>query len=359
MKKVLIAAGGTGGHIFPALTVANQLKQAGVDIHWIGANGALEQRLIAENFPLTCLKMKGLRGKGLFSKLKMPFVLLRALWTTLSALLRFRPQVALLMGGYVCGPVGVMCRTLRIPFVIHEQNSAAGLTNRILAKYAAGVLCAFPHAFPPQVKHIVVGNPLRQSIIANREAVRQPSNLQGRLRILVLGGSQGAHFINAEVQRLLQSGVLDEQVEVWHQCGQSDYEQLHAAYQTLTNKPRLQAFIDDMPGAYLWADLVIARSGALTVSEIAASARASILIPYPNSVDNHQYRNAYYLSELDACLIMEQANFDRQQFADAIVSFINDRERLHAMGKSAQQGASYQATQQVISELERVYEYSK
>ena len=276
-----------GGHIFPALAVAKKLTQAGVAVHWIGANGSLEQRIVAGDFPLTKLKMKGLRGKGLFSQLKMPFFLLRALWGTLSTLLRFRPQVALLMGGYVCGPVGVMCRTLRIPFVIHEQNSVAGLTNRMLARHASRVLCAFPHTFSPQIKHRVLGNPLRQRIVSQRDQVKKRQNPKEPLRILVLGGSQGAHFINEQMLHLLKSNVLGKRVEVWHQCGQLDYEKLHAAYQTLANKPRLQSFIDDMPGAYLWADLVIARSGALTVSEVAASARASILIPYPHSVDNH------------------------------------------------------------------------
>lgn len=343
--KVMIMAGGTGGHVFPALAVADHLREDGVSVVWMGTRAGIEARLVpAAGYPVEWISVAGLRRKGWLSWLKAPLALGRALVEALAALRRQHPSVVLGMGGFAAGPGGLAAWLLRRPLVIHEQNAAAGLTNRVLARLAQRVLEAFPGTFPASRSPSVVGNPVRAEIF---ESAKAPRGMRtGRLHLLVLGGSQGALALNTMVPQALAKMAPEARPEIWHQAGRT-LKQAREAYGDEAGNVRIEAFIDDMATAYGWADLVICRSGALTVAELAAAGLPAILVPYPSSVDDHQTRNGRYLEQAGAALIIQQSELTPDRLREVLRELCNDRGRLTAMGQAAQQCAWPRATAQI------------
>ena len=347
--RVMIMAGGTGGHVFPALAVARALRERGCEVSWLGSPDSFESRLVPQHdFPLDTIAVHRLRGQGLGGLLSAPFRLLRAMRQAAGVLRQRRPQVVLGMGGFVAGPGGLVSRLLRIPLVIHEQNTLPGLTNRWLARIATRVLQAFPGAFPESDRVRTCGNPVRPEIAAlPPPEARMATAGEGPLRLLVMGGSLGAQALNETVPRALAR--LDEarRPQVCHQAGRGKLEATQAAYREASVEARVVEFIADMPRALAEADLVICRAGALTVSELAAAGLASVLVPYPHAVDDHQTRNARYLSEAGAAVLLPQAELKPERLA-ALLGELDDRERLLAMAQRARERAMPQAVGCVV-----------
>lgn len=303
-KTLLVMAGGTGGHVFPGLAVADLLKSRGWNIVWMGNPDSMEARLVpTRGYEMAWVRFGALRGKGLLRKLLLPVALLSGFWQALREIRRIRPDVVLGMGGYVSFPGGMMAVLMGCPLVVHEQNSIAGLANRMLSMVATKVACGFPEALR---KSEWVGNPVRPEIAqmpppAERLAGRQPP-----LRLLVLGGSLGAAAINEMVPRGLALIPADERPQVVHQAGERHLAKLQENYAAAGVQANCVAFIEDMAGAYEWADLVLCRSGALTVAELAAAGVASILVPFPHAVDDHQTGNARFLSSAGGAILLPQ-----------------------------------------------------
>ncbi len=293
MTTVLVLAGGTGGHIYPALAVAQELRARGHHVVWLGAAQGMEARIVpAAGFPLEQIQVRGLRGKGWRQRLAAPLQLLRALWQSWRVLRKHRPGVVLGMGGFVAGPAGLLSSLLRVPLVIHEQNAIPGLTNRLLATWARRVAVAFPNRLR-RGQH--VGNPVRPEITAVPPPEQRFATRTGPLRLLVLGGSLGAQRLNQVVPAALALLAPEQRPEVWHQTGQKLHASTldHYARQQVT--ARIVPYIEEMAAALAWADVALCRAGAMTVSELAAVGLGAILVPYPHAVDDHQTANAEYL----------------------------------------------------------------
>jgi UDP-N-acetylglucosamine--N-acetylmuramyl-(pentapeptide) pyrophosphoryl-undecaprenol N-acetylglucosamine transferase len=344
--RVMIMAGGTGGHVFPALAVAAELRERGAEVFWLGTRQGLEARLVpAAGISMEWVSVSGLRGKGVAAWLLAPWRLLWAALQVLAVMLRQRPVVVLGMGGFVTGPGGVVTWLLRKPLVIHEQNAIAGLTNRLLAPLAQRVLEAFPGTF--HGKHVThTGNPVRRAIAALPAPEDRFAGRSGALRLLVLGGSLGARALNEVVPAAIAQ--LSSRPEIWHQAGSRNLEETLAHYRSAAVTARVEPFIDDMAAAYGWADLVVCRAGALTVAELAAAGVGAILVPYPHAVDDHQTRNAAYLADADAALVIQQPEFTRDKVCELLTSFM-DRPRLLAMAQAARRLARPQAAATVAA----------
>ncbi|MFO7604085.1 MAG: undecaprenyldiphospho-muramoylpentapeptide beta-N-acetylglucosaminyltransferase, partial [Gammaproteobacteria bacterium] len=285
-RHIMIMAGGTGGHIFPALAVAHELRQQGHRVTWLGTPHGMEARLVPQaGYAMEYISIQGLRGHGVARWLLAPFKLLGAILQALRILSRQRPHVVLGMGGFVAGPGGVASWLWRCPLVIHEQNAAPGLTNRLLARLATTVLQAFPNSLP---KARLTGNPVRDSISRLAPPEQRYAQRQDALRILILGGSQGALILNQIVPAALARVGAQPPLQIWHQCGERHLQATLETYADAGVHARVAAFIDDMAEAYAWADLVICRAGALTIAELAAAGVAAVLIPFPHAVDDHQ-----------------------------------------------------------------------
>lgn len=306
-KTLLVMAGGTGGHIFPGLAVADLLRIRGWHVVWMGNPDGMEAKLVPERgYEMAWVRFAALRGKGLVRKLMLPFNLLSGFWQALKEIHRVQPDVVLGMGGYVTFPGGMMAVLLRRPLVIHEQNSIAGLANRVLSKIASKVVCGFPNALP---KSTWIGNPVRPEIAqmpAPAERFADRTNKNEPLRLLIIGGSLGAASLNEVVPLGLALLPLEERPAVVHQAGERHIDQLRKNYRSVGVEAHCVAFIDDMAGAYDWADLVICRAGALTVAELAAIGVASILVPFPSAVDDHQTSNAHFLADVGGAIILPQ-----------------------------------------------------
>ena len=346
MSTLMVMAGGTGGHVYPAMAVADQLKSEGWNIVWLATEGGMENRLIAgKGYGIEVIRMRGVRGKGLLRKLLAPVQVFTACLQSLKALRAHRPNVVLGMGGFAAFPGGVMAWLLRRPLVIHEQNSIAGLTNRALSHFARKVLAAFPSAFGDKAE--LVGNPVRAEISAVPAPEQRLAGRIGPLRLLVVGGSLGAQALNEMVPQALAMVPQDARPEVIHQAGERHIEALETNYRNAGVTAETRAFIDDMAATYAWADLVICRSGALTIAELSAVGVASVLVPFPHAVDDHQTHNARYLSDNGAALLMPQAEMTPEKLAEAIRGF--DRETLFAMAQRARALGKPQATATVAS----------
>lgn len=326
-----IMAGGTGGHVFPGLAVAAALGRRGAEVRWLGGARGLEGRLVpAAGIPLRRLPVEGLRGRGPAGWLAAPWRVGRALAAALAALRRDRPAVVLGMGGYAAGPGGVAAWLLGIPLVIHEQNAVAGLTNRLLARLARRRLEAFPGTLPGG-EH--VGNPVREAIAALPPPRARLAGRGGPLRVLVLGGSQGAAALNRVVpEAAAQAGVA---LAIRHQAGAGKEAAARAAYAAAGVEAEVVPFLDDMAAAYGWADLVVARAGALTVAELAAAGVPSILVPYPHAVDDHQAANAAWLAAAGAAWVVREAELDAPRLAGLLAQAAGDREGLVRMAEAA------------------------
>ncbi|BCX80718.1 UDP-N-acetylglucosamine--N-acetylmuramyl-(pentapeptide) pyrophosphoryl-undecaprenol N-acetylglucosamine transferase [Methylomarinovum caldicuralii] len=342
MARVMILAGGTGGHVFPALAVAEWLRGHGHEVVWMGGARGLEQQVVhAAGFPLDAITVGGLRGKGVGRLVTAPAMLLRALWQAGRVLRRRRPQVVLGMGGYAAGPGGVMARLQGIPLVIHEQNRVPGTTNRWLAPWAKRVLEGFPGTFADSLKPCWTGNPLRCEIAA----LGPKPDHDGPPRLLVVGGSLGAQILNEVVpQALAQMG---SPLQVWHQCGRGNAAAVEAAYRRAGVAARVSEFIDNMAAAWRWADLAVCRAGAMTVSELAAAGVAGVLVPYPHAIDDHQARNAEYLVQRGAARLLPQDRLTPARLAQTLAELAAAPQRLREMGAAARRAARLDATETV------------
>jgi UDP-N-acetylglucosamine--N-acetylmuramyl-(pentapeptide) pyrophosphoryl-undecaprenol N-acetylglucosamine transferase len=328
-RPILIMAGGTGGHVYPALAVARALQAASRDVVWLGTHRGLESRVIpAAGIDIEWISVKGLRRKGALAMFVAPFQLAWALLQSLAIIIRRRPAAVLGMGGFVSGPGGVAAWMTRRPLVIHEQNAAAGMTNRLLARLARVVLQAFPGSFIPGVNAETVGNPVREDIAAVPPPHERYAARQGALRVLVLGGSQGALALNRSVPAAL--ALLDKDVRpvVRHQCGERTLDVARQAYDEHDVDVELTPFIEDMAAAYAWADLVICRAGALTIAELCAVGVPALFVPYPAAVDDHQTANARPMADAGAARIIPEAGLTPQVLADLLREWLQSRAAL-------------------------------
>jgi UDP-N-acetylglucosamine--N-acetylmuramyl-(pentapeptide) pyrophosphoryl-undecaprenol N-acetylglucosamine transferase len=347
---ILIMAGGTGGHVFPALAVARALRERNEEVVWLGTELGIESRLVpAEGIELERVRVKGLRRRGLGAWLMAPLQILLAVIESRRILRRRRPKLVLGMGGYTAGPGGLASWLLRIPLVIHEQNAVAGLTNRLLANFAREVLEAFPGSFSPRVKTRLTGNPVRHDIAALPAPDVRLRGRPGPLRLLVLGGSQGAKALNAVVGPAVALLPEAARPEIRHQTGENTYGVAEVAYRRAGVEARLQTFITDMAEAYGWADVVIARSGALTVAELAAAGVGAILVPYPAAVDDHQTRNAVYLVEAGAATLIPEAELDAQHLAAELQRRLSDRALVLQQAQLARAQSKPEATADIVA----------
>lgn len=330
-RSIVVMAGGTGGHIFPALAVADVLREQGWQVIWLGAPNSMESELAPKHgYEMVQVRFSGLRGKGLLRKLSLPLNLMIALAQSAAAIIRCRPDVVLGMGGYITFPGGLMAAILQRPLVIHEQNSIAGMSNRVLARMAARVLTGFPDVLP---KARWCGNPVRESINALAAPQQRYATRTGRLNVMVVGGSLGAQALNEAVPGALAKLPEENRPNVLHQTGKNHHAAVEAMYSEAGVVADIRPFIDDMAAAYANADLVICRSGALTIAELAAAGVASLLIPYPHAVDDHQTGNAQFLSEKGAAMLLPQDQLNADSLA-AQLSGMN-REKLMEMATLA------------------------
>lgn len=358
---LLVMAGGTGGHVFPGLAVADLLRERGWNVVWMGNPDGMEAKLVPmRGYEMAAVRFTALRGKGLLRKFMLPYALLSGFLQARREIRRVKPDVVLGMGGYVTFPGGMMSALLGIPLVIHEQNSIAGLANRVLSRIANRVLCGFPDALP---KSRWVGNPVRAEITAvpppaERFAERQASDSTPRapLRLLVLGGSLGASALNEIVPQGLALLPLDERPQVRHQAGEKHLAQLQENYAAAGVQADCLAFIDDVAAAYAWADLVICRAGALTIAELAAVGVASILVPYPHAVDDHQTGNARFLADAGGAILLAQDKMTPES-----ISLLRNygRGQLQQMAERAREMARPDATAAVASVCEELCKVRK
>jgi UDP-N-acetylglucosamine--N-acetylmuramyl-(pentapeptide) pyrophosphoryl-undecaprenol N-acetylglucosamine transferase len=344
---VMILAGGTGGHIFPGLAVAKALHARGAAVCWLGADGAMETRLVPQHdIMLDTIAVRGLRGKGVATLLGAPLRVLSAVRAALRVLRERRPDAVISFGGYAAGPGGLAARLRGTPLVVHEQNRAPGMTNRVLARLARAVLTGFPQSFPGVVEQWV-GNPVREDIAQLPPPAQRFARRAGAMHLLVLGGSQGARALNEAVPRAL--ATLKGNVEVRHQCGEKLREGAELAYAQAGVVASVEPFIADMAQAYAWADVVICRAGALTLAEICAAGVGSVLVPFPQAVDDHQTRNAEYLVEHGAALLLPQGDALADELRLAIAMLANDPARRLQMAEAARTLAKPDAAERVAA----------
>ncbi|MFZ2314635.1 MAG: undecaprenyldiphospho-muramoylpentapeptide beta-N-acetylglucosaminyltransferase [Gammaproteobacteria bacterium] len=322
LNKVLIMAGGTGGHIFPGLAVAKQLLESGVEVHWLGTEHGMEARLIPnENIPIHFISIAGLRGKGIKPLLLAPFKITNAIWQAVSVLRTVEPDVVLGFGGFASGPGGIASKLLGCPLVIHEQNAKAGLTNKLLANLAKKVLLGFPGAFPLSSKVEIVGNPVRSEIVQMAPPAARKIGERSPRRWLVLGGSLGAQALNDRVPKALATFAANDRPEVWHQTGDKHFETAKLAYKASGVEANVVPFISNMAEAYAWADVVLCRAGALTVAELCAAGLGAVFVPYPHAVDDHQTANATFMVNHQAARCIQQSALTEDCLADIVREF--------------------------------------
>lgn len=322
IKTALIMAGGTGGHVFPGLAVANYFRSKGVDVHWLGTSRGLEAKVIPEaSIPLHYVNIGGVRGKGIKTKLLAPLRIFNAIYQSWKIIRQVKPDVVIGMGGFVSGPGGVAAWLTRTPLVIHEQNAKAGLTNKLLSLFARRVLQGFPGAFQDKQKVMTIGNPVRDDIEGLPEPKeRMPSERQP-LRLLVLGGSLGAKALNEMVPKCLAKMDASIRPEVFHQTGERHFEDTRNIYNSMGLHVNLVPFVKDMAQVYSWADMVICRAGALTVAELCAAGLGAIFVPFPFAVDDHQTANARFMVDHNAALCVQQKDLTQERLVDIVEQF--------------------------------------
>lgn len=340
--KVLVMAGGTGGHVFPALAVARELLRRNCEVEWLGTSSGIEARLVpAAHIPLHFLDIRGLRGKGWRNLVMAPWQILSAVSAAMRLLKKLRPQMVLGMGGYASGPGGIAARILGIPLVVHEQNARVGTTNKWLAKIATRVLTAFPQVLP---RSEWVGNPVRDEIAALPEPQERMRGRTGPMRILVLGGSLGARALN-EIMPVASAQLPKNAAQIRHQTGENHLVATQTLYQNHGVMAEVTAFIQDMAEALAWADLVVCRAGALTVAELSAAGVAAILIPFPHAIDDHQTANGNWLVACGGAELRQQRDLSAEQLHDLLMTFIQQPERRLRMAQAARSVAKPEATQ--------------
>lgn len=340
-RKFVVMAGGTGGHVFPALAVAHELRRRGHEVVWMGAPDSFEARTVpAQGYPIEFIQVTGLRGKGVMTLLGAPLRLVRAVMQAWKILKRQQPHAVLGMGGFASGPGGLAAWLRRIPLVIHEQNAAPGLTNRLLARVARTVLEAFPKTF---VGAETVGNPVRPGFYELDMPAQRIGDRDGPGRVLVLGGSQGARALNERMAQALALIAPEHRPVVRHQAGRT-LEVAQQAYAAAGVEARVEAFITDMPSAYADADLVVCRAGASTVAELSAAGCAALLVPFPFAVDDHQTRNGEHLVQVGAARLIQERELTRERLATELQDLLSDRGRLISMAQAARAASWTHAT---------------
>ncbi|RTZ16033.1 undecaprenyldiphospho-muramoylpentapeptide beta-N-acetylglucosaminyltransferase [Vibrio aquaticus] len=344
-KRLMVMAGGTGGHVFPGLAVAKKLQEQGWEIRWLGTADRMEADLVPKHgIEIDFIKVKGLRGQGVARLIKAPFQIINAIMQAKAHMKRWKPDAVLGMGGYVSGPGGIAAWLLGIPVVLHEQNAVAGLTNQWLSKVAKKVFQAFPGAFPTAP---VVGNPVREDVVALADPAERMAEREGNIRILVMGGSQGARILNQTLPETMAN--LGEGYEIRHQAGKNSQQEVEAAYQAQNVKSaEVTEFIDDVADAYAWADILVCRSGALTVSEVSAAGVGAIFIPFMHK-DRQQALNADHLVECGAAKMIEQPDLTVDKLVSEIQSL--DRETLLSMAVKAKAAAKLDADKVVADAI--------
>ncbi|RTZ66962.1 MAG: undecaprenyldiphospho-muramoylpentapeptide beta-N-acetylglucosaminyltransferase [Aquificaceae bacterium] len=361
-RPILVTAGGTGGHVYPGLAVARALIEQDIPVVWMGTHKGIEARVIpAAGIEMAWLDVTGLRGKGLIATMLAPFKLVKALFQSVKIMRQHRPVAVLGMGGFVAGPGGLVASLMGVPVVIHEQNAVAGLTNKLLSKVSTKILEGFPNTFSKQAKVVAVGNPVRKEISEIAPPAERLAGRNGVARLLIIGGSLGAQALNEVVPQALAELNQESQPEVRHQAGSGKDEATKKAYQEAGVDAEVTPFIEDMAAAYEWADLVICRSGALTIAEIAAAGVASLLVPYPYAVDDHQTANGNYLAENNAAIMMQQTEFNKQSASEVLQDLFADKDKLLSMSLSARALAKPTATSEVAAICAELagYEFNK
>ena len=345
-RPVMILAGGTGGHIFPGLAVATALRDVGVPVTWLGAEGGMETRLVPQHgIAIDTIAVRGVRGKGALTLLGAPFKVLAAVRAARRVLRLRQPRAVISFGGFAAGPGGLAARLAGVPLVVHEQNRAPGMTNRVLVKFAGRVLTGFPDTFAGGHEE-VVGNPVRAEIAAIAPPELRFVGRDGPLRLLVLGGSQGARALNAAMPKALAAWAGVVACDVRHQCGEKLHSEALASYAAAGVEATVEPFIADMGEAYAWADVVVCRAGALTLAELCAVGVASVLVPFPQAVDDHQTRNARYLVDRGAAYLLPQ-DADLAEHLGATLQVLNHRGDLLRMAQAARALAKPDAAQRV------------
>jgi UDP-N-acetylglucosamine--N-acetylmuramyl-(pentapeptide) pyrophosphoryl-undecaprenol N-acetylglucosamine transferase len=343
--------------VYPALAVARALIAQQVPVVWLGTRQGLEARVVpASGIPIEWLSISGVRHKGLTTLVFAPLRILLACFQAAHVIARIKPRLVLGMGGFVAGPGGFVCKLMHKPLVIHEQNAIAGLTNRLLARFANSVLEAFPATFKPAFNAYHTGNPVREDISAIASPETRMAGRQGRLRVLIIGGSLGARFLNEIMPLAVRSMPVAMWPQIRHQAGRGQEQTVKQAYEAANVDAEVTEFIEDMAGAYNWADLVVARAGAMTVAELAAAGLPSILVPYPNAVDDHQTVNARFLADRGAAVLASQSSLNAEQLGDWLGELTVDRNRLLRMAQQARAFARPEATQLVVKECLAVAE---
>ena len=336
MKTLLMMAGGTGGHIFPALAVAEKLRDAKINVVWLGSRTGLESRIVpAAGFQSDWLDIRGVRNRGWLRLLQLPFVLTRAMWQAHQIIRRRTPMALLGMGGFASGPGGLVAVLTRLPLLIHESNARPGLTNRVLAPLARYVMCGFPNTVGLGKGADWTGNPLRADLLNIPPPSTRYRDREGALRLLVVGGSQGARALNQVVPEAIALLPEDKRPIVIHQSGSAELNAVRTTYHRLGVAAQVTGFIDDMRSAYSVADLVICRAGAMTVSEVCAVGIAALLVPYPHAAGDHQSANAAYLVENDAALAVSQAVLSPLVLSEMFLKFDQNRDQLQVMAARA------------------------
>lgn len=344
VTKILVMAGGTGGHVFPALAVATELSKRGVDINWLGTRRGLESEVVPKaGIDISYINVSGLRGNGILGWVLAPIKLFMALLQSIAVVRKVDPVAVLGMGGFVTGPGALAAWLLRRPLIIHEQNAIAGLTNRLLVPFAAHLLEAFPNTLKTN-KILHTGNPVREYISSDKNEMSST----GKLKLLVVGGSLGAQALNQVVPEALEGMEIDKRPQIWHQAGKQNIDEALKYYNEKKIEGKVEAFIDDMAEAYAWADLVLCRAGALTIAELAMAGVASILVPFPFAVDDHQTFNAQYLSEPGAAILIRQTDLT----PDALRKLLDtlDNEKINQMASIARTLAMPNATSLVADQ---------
>ncbi|WP_310637246.1 undecaprenyldiphospho-muramoylpentapeptide beta-N-acetylglucosaminyltransferase [Delftia acidovorans] len=349
-RTALIMAGGTGGHIFPGLAVAQALRERGWNVRWLGAPGSMESRIVpAQGFPLETIEFSGVRGKGIMTLAFLPMRLLRAFWQALAVVRRVKPDVVVGLGGYISFPGGMMAVLAGKPLVLHEQNSVAGMANKVLASVSHRIFTAFPNVFP---KGRWVGNPLRQAFTEQPAPEQRFAGRSGPLRLLVVGGSLGAKALNEIVPQALALIPADVRPVVLHQSGAAQIDALRANYAAAGVAAELTPFIDDTARAFAEADVIVCRAGASTVTEIAAVGAAAIYVPFPSAVDDHQTTNARFLVDAGGGWLMQQSALTAQSLAEMLQNM--QRATLLERAGKAMKMQKTDATAEVVAACEEL-----
>jgi len=352
-ETFVIMAGGTGGHVFPGLALADELRSAGYHVAWLGTEAGIESRLVPKaGYDLYFLPVSGVRGKGVLALLKAPLMIAKALFSAFSALRKIQPVAVVGFGGFAAGPGAIAAKLLGKPLLLHEQNSVLGTTNSILQHLADRRLEGFPDTFKKRKGTIFTGNPVRQDIVALLKTSQcnvEPAAGRSSCRILIVGGSRGARALNEQIPALIQRLSSESKVglEVWHQTGDAERNATQKRYEQLGIEARVDAFIDVMAESYQWADLVVCRAGAMTVAELTLAACASVLVPFPFAIDDHQTKNARWLERNQAALLIPQANLSTEESYLSLLQLVNNSESRKSMAAAAAELSVIDSAQQV------------